>query len=482
MAFGKNSRPGKRPSSSSSSSYLSTATTIGFIALCLLGVWMITSSSIIPAQSTTTSSANIPSRSSTRFSKFVTIDPPPIAAFEEDATFTIEKPSSDLVEKASSGRRSGGSTSDKAEILEDTNTDDNNKNNSSNSDDNSSVDKVEKVEEDQEKEEEEEEKIDNQDKKEENLEPQMQEKEENPEIHTILDSDENQQQLQEQQLNQKEESEESKAQSPEQSEVKNEENQQQFEQQSDKENANGQIKDQSQSQQQQQSEIIEIVEKEDQNQNNDQDQSQQQQQQQQEQEEEKQQNASGNEENQQQQQSDQGGEGETNYQIPQHSDENGPQSQINEESSSITTTTTSVDDRDIDEGSISQKIQQSIEKLTEQTAIESFPDEARTEIAKGDKGRKGWWSTQADQSNNEKERRQESSMYGYSWELCNVTAGPDYIPCLDNEKALRKVRSTRHFQHRERHCPDENPSCLVPIPEGYKRSIEWPNSRDKVNS
>ncbi|XXG73671.1 hypothetical protein AAC387_Pa07g2547 [Persea americana] len=120
------------------------------------------------------------------------------------------------------------------------------------------------------------------------------------------------------------------------------------------------------------------------------------------------------------------------------------------------------------------------EKLTEQTAIESFPDEARSEIAKGEKGRKGWWSTQADQSNNEKERRQESSMYGYSWELCNVTAGPDYIPCLDNEKALKKIHSTRHFQHRERHCPDENPSCLVPIPEGYKRSIKWPNSRDKI--
>ncbi|XXG40176.1 hypothetical protein AAC387_Pa01g0959 [Persea americana] len=481
MAFGKNPRPGKRPSSSSSSSYLSTATTIGFIALCLLGVWMITSSSIIPAQSTTTSSSTTPSRFSTRFSKFVTVDPPPISAFEEDATntITIEKPSSDLVEKASSGRRSGGTTSDGAEILEDTNTDDNNKNNSSNSDDNSNVDKVEKVEEDQEKKEEEEEKIDNPDRKEENLEPQMPEKEENPVIHTILDSDENQQ-LQEQQLNQKEESEESKSQSPEQSEVKNEENQLQFEQQSEKENANGQIKEQSQSQQQQQSEITEIVEKEDQNQNNDQNQDQDQsQQQQQEEEEEKQQTASGNDENQQQQQFDQGGDGETNYQIPQHSDENGPQSQINEDSST-TTTSTSTDDRDIDEGSISQKIQQSIEKLTDQTAIESFPDEARSEIAKGEKGRKGWWSTQADQSNNEKERRQESSMYGYSWELCNVTAGPDYIPCLDNEKALKKIRSTRHFQHRERHCPDENPSCLVPIPEGYKRSIEWPNSRDKI--
>ncbi|CAH9146964.1 unnamed protein product [Cuscuta epithymum] len=100
------------------------------------------------------------------------------------------------------------------------------------------------------------------------------------------------------------------------------------------------------------------------------------------------------------------------------------------------------------------------------------------------------WSTQAAQSDNQKERAktmatssaedddQENSTTG--WKLCNVTAGPDYIPCLDNEEAIRKLRSRRHFEHRERHCPEEPPTCLVPLPKGYKKPIEWPQSRDKI--
>ncbi|XVF15846.1 hypothetical protein REPUB_Repub09cG0191400 [Reevesia pubescens] len=95
------------------------------------------------------------------------------------------------------------------------------------------------------------------------------------------------------------------------------------------------------------------------------------------------------------------------------------------------------------------------------------------------------WKTQKTQSENEKERRKDESngkesIYGYTWQLCHVTAGPDYIPCLDNEKALKKLRATKHFEHRERHCPEEGPTCLVPLPEGYKRSISWPQSRDKI--
>lgn len=69
---------------------------------------------------------------------------------------------------------------------------------------------------------------------------------------------------------------------------------------------------------------------------------------------------------------------------------------------------------------------------------------------------------------------------GVEWKLCNVTAGADYIPCLDNEKAIKKLHSLKHFQHRERHCPEESPTCLVPLPVGYRRSIEWPKSRDRV--
>ncbi|XP_074351330.1 putative methyltransferase PMT24 [Apium graveolens] len=96
------------------------------------------------------------------------------------------------------------------------------------------------------------------------------------------------------------------------------------------------------------------------------------------------------------------------------------------------------------------------------------------------------WSTQADQSDNHNERKrspseyQDSSMYGYSWQLCNVTAGADYIPCLDNEKAISRLTSRRHFEHRERHCPEEPLTCLVPLPQGYKTHVEWPQSRDKI--
>lgn len=106
-------------------------------------------------------------------------------------------------------------------------------------------------------------------------------------------------------------------------------------------------------------------------------------------------------------------------------------------------------------------------------------------IPKESKESKKSWSTQAAQSENEKDRRREESssdgsIYGYTWQLCNVTAGPDYIPCLDNEKAIKQLRTTKHFEHRERHCPEEGPTCLVSLPEGYKRSIGWPKSRDKV--
>ncbi|KAL9245902.1 hypothetical protein vseg_019501 [Gypsophila vaccaria] len=100
---------------------------------------------------------------------------------------------------------------------------------------------------------------------------------------------------------------------------------------------------------------------------------------------------------------------------------------------------------------------------------------------------KNSWATQAAQSRSEKERHKdkvegqdEENLYGYTWKLCNVTAGPDYIPCLDNEKAIKALRTTKHFEHRERHCPEEPPTCLVPVPQGYKKRVPWPQSRDKI--
>lgn len=68
------------------------------------------------------------------------------------------------------------------------------------------------------------------------------------------------------------------------------------------------------------------------------------------------------------------------------------------------------------------------------------------------------------------------------WKPCEFENAMDYIPCLDNKKALKQLKSTKHYEHRERHCPsaDEMPKCLVPLPEGYQVPVPWPESRSKV--
>ena len=123
------------------------------------------------------------------------------------------------------------------------------------------------------------------------------------------------------------------------------------------------------------------------------------------------------------------------------------------------------------------------EKKSEENAEKNkdvFPAGDQAEITKESTTRTGSWSTQLVESQNEKKAQVSSSSSSIKWKLCNVTAGPDYIPCLDNLQAIRKLHSTKHYEHRERHCPEEAPRCLVPLPEGYKRSIKWPKSREKV--
>ncbi|KAH6792728.1 S-adenosyl-L-methionine-dependent methyltransferases superfamily protein [Perilla frutescens var. hirtella] len=65
------------------------------------------------------------------------------------------------------------------------------------------------------------------------------------------------------------------------------------------------------------------------------------------------------------------------------------------------------------------------------------------------------------------------------WELCKGEA-VDFIPCLDNWKAIKALPSRRNKEHRERHCPDPAPRCLVPLPEGYRVPVPWPKSRDMI--
>ena len=119
----------------------------------------------------------------------------------------------------------------------------------------------------------------------------------------------------------------------------------------------------------------------------------------------------------------------------------------------------------------------------DQVSTVIFPSGDQSEILNGTNAQNGAWSTQAIESQNEKESQQSSittDQHGHLWKVCNATAGPDYIPCLDNWQAIRKLSSTKHYEHRERLCSEEAPTCIVPLPEGYKRSIKWPKSRDRV--
>ncbi|PKI72336.1 hypothetical protein CRG98_007206 [Punica granatum] len=58
----------------------------------------------------------------------------------------------------------------------------------------------------------------------------------------------------------------------------------------------------------------------------------------------------------------------------------------------------------------------------------------------------------------------------------------EYIPCLDNVEAIKRLNSTEKGERFERHCPDKDKglNCLVPSPQGYRPPIPWPRSRNEV--
>ncbi|XP_071934465.1 probable methyltransferase PMT23 isoform X1 [Coffea arabica] len=64
------------------------------------------------------------------------------------------------------------------------------------------------------------------------------------------------------------------------------------------------------------------------------------------------------------------------------------------------------------------------------------------------------------------------------WRLCEGPGMVDYIPCLDNWKAIKTFRK---LERKERHCPKgPSPRCLLPLPPGYKTPVPWPKSRDMI--
>ncbi|OEL31634.1 putative methyltransferase PMT26 [Dichanthelium oligosanthes] len=131
---------------------------------------------------------------------------------------------------------------------------------------------------------------------------------------------------------------------------------------------------------------------------------------------------------------------------------------------------------------LKEKLDEDEQAQKENKPSEPFPNGSQAELLNETTTERGSWPTQAAQSNKDtKEQTTTSSTpMSYSWKLCNVDARADYIPCLDNVEAIKKLRSTKHYEHRERHCPEKPPSCLVPLPEGYRNPIRWPKSRDQI--
>ncbi|KAJ7945216.1 S-adenosyl-L-methionine-dependent methyltransferases superfamily protein [Quillaja saponaria] len=189
------------------------------------------------------------------------------------------------------------------------------------------------------------------------------------------------------------------------------------------------------------------------------------------------------------------GDSEVNSDVKKSDPDESRKKSDSEESENILENSSETKDEDKAEGGqIEEKIEEKVNESDESTgenkendqsknlsSNEVYPSGAQSELVNETTSQAGAWSTQAAESKNEKEtQRSSKEQSGYNWKLCNVTAGPDYIPCLDNWKAIQSLHSTKHYEHRERHCPEEPPTCLVSIPEGYRRSIEWPKSREKI--
>ncbi|RLM69607.1 putative methyltransferase PMT26 [Panicum miliaceum] len=131
----------------------------------------------------------------------------------------------------------------------------------------------------------------------------------------------------------------------------------------------------------------------------------------------------------------------------------------------------------------------------EEKAAEALPT-VQAELLTERAAQNGSFTTQAAESTEEKKNRAEmkrkkgkkgkkkaaggAAATAAAWKLCNSSASADYIPCLDNEAAIKKLKTDKHYEHRERHCPAEAPTCLVPAPPEYRDPIRWPHSRDKI--
>ncbi|KAL2611152.1 hypothetical protein R1flu_022844 [Riccia fluitans] len=135
----------------------------------------------------------------------------------------------------------------------------------------------------------------------------------------------------------------------------------------------------------------------------------------------------------------------------------------------------SVENKEANKSSlITQAKESTEEKISEVIEKEGTVDEKALETKKDD--------TQSSDGAATEDRVEVTDDGKYIWKVCTFEGAQDYIPCLDNKKEIKKLPSTKHFEHRERHCPvgEDLPTCLAPLPEGYKIRIDWPESRDKI--
>lgn len=494
-AMGKNSRVGKRSSSSSAGSTSYYVTIVVFVALCILGVWMLTSSSIVPSHATTTTSNHRAAFATSSGSKS-----PPSRVSRKDPPLVMDDAQHDLPED-------GIKDDDKLETMilmrdreeKDRGVGDGEKEAEENIQSSEGGDETKGSQREEQQSEEREEA--NQSEKE-DQEEQMSGNEENQEQQSQEsnegdgenggdqhDSEARMAESQQSELQQREDEfhEQQQREHDEQlPQSGGEENQQEFQQQAESAR--------NENQQQDEPEIDENHDQIQQNLDQTNDESQPQPREMTEE------GANGSQLPQSEENTQEGTN--ENQPDPRQMTEEGANESLLQTKQDVETDGGSEDqqepqqqqpDEENPTGSTRGDQHQSEDKLSDPNASESL-DGAQSEVLNEKNGKTRPWATQADHSDNEKERRKEEepqynggggqaghtgNLY-VAWRICNVMAGADYIPCLDNEKAIKKLHSFKHYQHRERHCPEEGPTCLVPLPKGYRRPIKWPESRDRI--
>ncbi|KAL8150865.1 hypothetical protein V2J09_020673 [Rumex salicifolius] len=91
------------------------------------------------------------------------------------------------------------------------------------------------------------------------------------------------------------------------------------------------------------------------------------------------------------------------------------------------------------------------------------------------------WGNDTDSGDAESVKGGANKVRVQKFKMCPASMS-EYIPCMDNTEAIKKLKSTERGERFERHCPEKGKglNCVVPAPKKYKTPIPWPRSRDEV--